>query len=138
MPLSVYCGKKEIMEKLSDTIVSSTYGGETLSLAAAKAALQTYRDYDVIGHIWTKAERLVRGMNALLRKRGIPMEYKGLWPCAALTPAAEAPKDLPDRFHRAAYRHGVSFYFVNYVNFSHQDSDIDETLERMEKALSAL
>ena len=138
MPLSVYCGNAEIMEKLSEVIVSSTYGGEALSLAAAKATLETYRDHNVIGHIWAEGERIVRGLNAMLRKRGLPMQYEGLWPCAALSPAPDAPKNLPDRYYRAAYRNGVSFYHYIYPTFSHQDADIDETLERMEKAVSTL
>jgi len=38
MPLSAYVGKREIMQQMDKVTVSSTYGGESLSLAAAKAA----------------------------------------------------------------------------------------------------
>ena len=40
--------------------------------------------------------------------------------------------------YRAAYRHGVSLYSIPYVTFSHQDSDLDETLERLAKAVKEL
>ena len=43
-----------------------------------------------------------------------------------------------ERFFRASYANGVSFYNMAYPNFSHQDADIDETLERVERGLAAL
>ena len=51
MPLSVYLGRKECMDILDECIISSTYGGETLSLAAAKATISTYLDEKVIDHL---------------------------------------------------------------------------------------
>lgn len=138
MPLSVYCGKAEIMDKLDKAIVSSTYGGEALSLAAAKATITTYRTQDVIQHIWEKAERLWTGTNDLFATHAIAAEMKGLWPCAAIVFSPDAPEGLRERFYRAAYRSGVSLYDLSYVNFSHHDSDIAETLERMDRALREL
>ena len=61
MPLSVYCGKADVMDRLSEAIVSSTYGGEALSLAAAKATITTYRNENVIAHFWRMGERLTTG-----------------------------------------------------------------------------
>ncbi|MBU4200651.1 MAG: aminotransferase class III-fold pyridoxal phosphate-dependent enzyme [Verrucomicrobia bacterium] len=138
MPLSVYCGRAEIMDKLKTVIVSSTYGGESLSLAAAKAAITTYRTRNVIGHIWAKAETLWRGVNALFQQHGISAELVGYWPCPLINFAPDASPDLSQQFFRAAYRHGVSLFSVPYVNFSHQDTDIAETLERLEKAIREL
>jgi len=138
MPLSVYCGKAEIMEKLDKVIVSSTYGGETLSLASAKAAIHTYRSRNVIDHLWKMGERLDDGLNALFRKYGLPAEMRGFPPCAAISLAKDAPAGLSEKFYRAAYRNGVSLYGVPYVNFSHQETDIAETLERLENGLREL
>ena len=138
MPLGVYCGKAEVMEKLDKAIVSSTYGGETLSLAAARAAIRTYQTRPVVEHIWRLAERVWSGLDDLFKRHGVPARMKGLWPCIAITFDPGAPDELEARFYRAAYRHGVSLYQIPYVTFSHQDSDIDETLERMEKAVKEL
>jgi glutamate-1-semialdehyde 2,1-aminomutase len=138
MPLSVYCGKAEVMDKLDRAIVSSTYGGEALSLAAAKACIETYRSEPVIEHIWRQSERVWSGLDGLLQERGVPARVQGLWPCPAITFGPDAPEGLEDRFYRAAYAHGVSLYHVSYVTYSHQDSDIDETLERLQKAVKEL
>ena len=138
MPLSAYCGRAEIMDGLDRAIVSSTYGGEALSLAAAKATIATYRERNVVAHLWSKGEALWRGGNALFRRHGIPARVAGFWPCPAFSFAPEAPAELPDRFYRAAYGCGVSLYQTSYVSFSHQDSDIAETLERLERSLREL
>ena len=134
MPLSVYCGQAGIMDKLDTATVSSTYGGEALSLAAAKATLLTYQTQPVIAHIWQKAERVWSGFNNLFTQYGIPGKLLGLWPCIAITFDGSAPTDLPERFYRAAYRNGISLYNIPYVTFSHQDADIAETrMERLER-----
>ncbi|MDD5677889.1 MAG: aminotransferase class III-fold pyridoxal phosphate-dependent enzyme [Kiritimatiellae bacterium] len=138
MPLSVYCGKAEIMDKLDKAIVSSTYGGETLSLAAAKVTLETYKEKNVVAHLWRMGEQFCSGLNSLFQKHSLAMEIKGFPVCPIITFEPNAPKDLCERFFRSAYRHGVSLYNVPYVNFSHQESDICETLERLEEAIKSL
>jgi glutamate-1-semialdehyde 2,1-aminomutase len=52
MPIAMLVGPKKHMKHFDKVFFSSTYGGETLSLAAAKAGLQFHRDNDVIGHLW--------------------------------------------------------------------------------------
>jgi glutamate-1-semialdehyde 2,1-aminomutase len=138
LPLSVYCGRAEIMDKLKAVAVTSTLGGETLSLAAAKAVITTYRTKPVICHLWQKGETLWRGVNALFRQHQVPAELAGYWPCPMIRFAPEAPQGFAERFYRAAYRHGVSLYSISYVNFSHQDKDIAETLERLTQGIHEL
>ncbi|MCC6442200.1 MAG: aminotransferase class III-fold pyridoxal phosphate-dependent enzyme [Armatimonadetes bacterium] len=134
MPLAAYVGKREVMEQMEKVPISSTFGGDTLSLAASKAALSAYRNRDVIGHLWRQGETLWAGANNMFRSKGLPIEAQGFWPCPQIVFLTDAPEGLYERFYRAAYRNGVSLYDVSYVNFSHQDKDIAETLERLEKA----
>jgi glutamate-1-semialdehyde 2,1-aminomutase len=138
MPLSVYCGRKEVMAGFEKVVVTSTMGGETLSLAAAKAALATYRDCDVIGHLRTQGQRMWGGLNGLFGRHGIPAGMRGLWPCPQLVFEPDADKDLAERFFRAAYRSGVCLFGVGYVNFGHAGKDIDEALSRLEDALKQI
>lgn len=91
-----------------------------------------------MAHLWSKGEALWRGVNTLFEQHGVPARAVGFWPCPAFSFAPEAPAGLPDRFYGAAYRCGLSLYQVSYVSFSHQDSDIAETLERLERGLREL
>ncbi len=141
MPLSVYCGRREIMalcDRGGRTSISSTYGGESLSLAAARAVIGVYRTQDVIGHLWRQGEAMWGGLTGLFRERSIPLTLKGFWTCPQFVPEPGAPADLLPRFLRAACRHGVTLYTVPYVNFSHGDADIAEALDRLAKAVRDL
>ena len=138
MPLSVYCGKREVMQGANEAVISSTYGGETLSLAAAKAAITTYRAEDVIGHLWRMAEKMVGGCNDLFAKYGFPVELKGLGPAATFHPGPALPADFQEQLFRAAYRNGVSLYGLPYVTYSHAEADIDEALDRLDRALAEI
>ena len=139
MPLSVYCGRRDILRLCEKGVfITSTLGGETLSLAAARAVFQFMEDHDVIGHLWRQGEAMWSGLNKMFAERGIPAEMKGAWPCVTLVTAKDAPPKLADNLHRAAFKHGISLGPVCYVNYSHSDQDIAEALERMERALKEL
>ncbi|NOY81688.1 MAG: aminotransferase class III-fold pyridoxal phosphate-dependent enzyme [Kiritimatiellaeota bacterium] len=140
MPLSVYTGAAGVMDacRPDGVIISSTYGGETLSLAAARATLRVYREQGVIQHLWRQGERMWSGLNGLFETHGLPMEMVGMWPCPQLVVRGDGPAQLRERFLRAAFRHGVSLYNVSYVNFSHSATDVDEALDRLNTALADL
>ncbi|HLS64280.1 MAG TPA: aminotransferase class III-fold pyridoxal phosphate-dependent enzyme [Ruania sp.] len=135
MPIAVYAGRREVMAACGPgrVVVSSTFGGETLSLAAAAACLDTYTNADVVGHLWRQGTALQDGLNSIFRDRGVPLALTGLPPCPAFTSTGEQP-DLLDLFFRASYRYGVSLGQVPYVNYSHTEADITETLQRLDRA----
>ncbi len=136
MPLSVYAGRREVMESCGPgrVVVSSTFGGETLSLAAARAAMEVYATGDVVGHLWRQGERLWSAVGGLFADHGLPLAIRGLVPCPTFVAEPDAPVEALDLFFRGAYRHGVSLYNVSYVNYSHTDADLDETLSRLDRA----
>jgi glutamate-1-semialdehyde 2,1-aminomutase len=138
MPLSAYVGRAKYMEKLNTVSVSSTYGGETLSLAAARAVIDFYRKHDVIGHLWRMGEIFWAGFAALIEKYGIPAEIRGMPPVSFIYFNEDATPALIDNFYRNIYRNGVSLYRGGYISYSHQPEDIEEALERIERGLKSL
>lgn len=134
MPLAVYCGRRDVLGVLDrgEVVVTSTYGGETLSLAAASATMTALRDRDVIGRLFESGTRLQDGMNALFVEAGSDIRLVGHPAC----PQFVGPDDAIRAFLRAAFRSGLSFYRVVYVNAAHTDDDIDETLGRVAVALT--
>ena len=140
MPLSVYAGSREVMATCERPgfSISSTYGGETLSLAACRATIETCRRCDVAGHIRETGTYLWGSLNARFRDAGVPLELLGHPACPTFRARPDAPAGLLPDFFRAAYRHGVSLYNVSYVNFSHKRADCDETLTRLDEAIAEL
>ncbi len=138
MPLAAYVGRADIMEGVYKAIVSSTYGGEALSLAAAKACIEVYRDEPVIEHLRTMGIALAEGVNSLFQQHGVALEAVGYDASPTFVTKEDARSDLMDDFMRAAYAHGVSFYTQAYPTFSHTEADVAETLERLDTALQTV
>lgn len=136
MPLSVYAGTREVMKtcEMPGFSISSTYGGETLSLAACRAVMQVHAKHDVIGHIWNEGNFLWDNVNKIFEQKNIPIRMEGIAPCKSIEVQAGAPADTYANFMRAAYRNGVSLYGVSYTNFSHKHDDILEVIQRLSKA----
>ncbi|MFK3677145.1 aminotransferase class III-fold pyridoxal phosphate-dependent enzyme [Microbacterium sp. NPDC090218] len=128
MPLAVYCGRREVLGVLDrgEVVVTSTYGGETLSLAAATATMTAIRDRGVIARLHASGTRLQDGLNALFAEAGSGLRLVGHPAC----PQFVGPDEELQAFLRAAFRNGLSFYRVAYVNAAHTEADIDETLRR--------
>lgn len=137
MPLSVYAGSREIMATCERRgfSISSTYGGETLSLAACKATIETFRSFDVSGHIREHGAYLWGKVNRRFKAAGVPLALEGAPACPMFVQGSSARPGLLSDFFRAAYRHGVSLYNVSYVNFSHKTDDCDEAYERICRAI---
>lgn len=70
-PLSAIGGRADIMKLMEEVYFSFTYGGETLSLAAALAALNKLQTHDVIDHITVKGQRLLDEVNASITSYGL-------------------------------------------------------------------
>ncbi len=138
MPLSVYLGKKEYMQVLDTATVSSTYGGETLSLAAAKTTIDIYKNRNVIEHLWQAGKKLKTAIEQIFTDKGLGIELPGLPPCSRFQLKSGENTDTLNRFFREAFKNGISLAQMLYVNFSHTAVDLDETADKLEKAVKNL
>ena len=67
MPISALVGRKEIMSKSQEIFYSLTFGGETLSLAAAKATLEVIDEEDVPNVIESNGQFLLDELDKIIR-----------------------------------------------------------------------
>lgn len=135
MPLSAYLGRKDLLDSAPEIAISSTYGGETLSLAAAKATVEFYHKNRVIDYLWKIGKKTCDGIKGLFKKYDIQADLLGFPVCAAFSFASREQGDL---FYKLCYKNGVSFYSFLYVNYSHKEKDIDEVLTRVERAIKEM
>ena len=70
MPLAALAGRREVMQRMEDIMISTTFGGETLSLAAAKVTVETMRDKKTIQHCWNMGGLLIKGLSDIGYKVG--------------------------------------------------------------------
>lgn len=84
MPLACVAGRADVMSTMQDRLISITYGGESLSLAAAVACIQTLRAENVPGYLWELGSRLRVGLNQAAAVAGIPFVCGGIDPMTTM------------------------------------------------------
>jgi glutamate-1-semialdehyde 2,1-aminomutase/spore coat polysaccharide biosynthesis protein SpsF len=71
MPIAVIAGSWEVMRQFEAVLFSGTYGGETLSLAAARAVLDVVAHTDVLAEIEATGRALQSGMRASVERHNV-------------------------------------------------------------------
>ena len=84
MPISAVVGQASIMRGMEDIFFSATFGGETLSIAAALATIDKLERSNVVSRLWHRGEVLRDGANRLLDCKGfgdcLQFRGDGWWP----------------------------------------------------------
>ncbi|MBI4658312.1 MAG: aminotransferase class III-fold pyridoxal phosphate-dependent enzyme, partial [Verrucomicrobia bacterium] len=132
-PIAAIAGRREVMELFDEIFFSFTFGGETLSLAAAKATITEMKNKNVIGHLFEQGRRLRDGYNVLAREYGIERHTA----CAGLGPRTSTSfKDdsgatwleLKSLFQQECLKRGVLFLGGHNMSYGHSNADVDQTL----------
>jgi glutamate-1-semialdehyde 2,1-aminomutase len=135
VPLSAYMGRRDVMEKVREVVISSTFGGDTLGLAAARAVLDIYAREDVIGTLWERGRQLHEGIHVMANTHAVPISIAGVAPVGQLQlPSPEARL----AFEGQCLRRGVIPFSVLYTCFAHTPADIEAALVAMGEALVAV
>lgn len=141
MPLAAIAGRAEVMRRVETLVISTTYGGEILSLAAALATLRVMREERVHERLWQLGERLMAGVNRVAAAAGVAAEMTGHAPMAQLRFDEPDPARL-DRlwtsFIAACAERGVltgrgRLWFIVYA---HTVREIDRAVEVCAAALA--
>jgi len=135
-PLSVVCGKKEIMDVLEgDCFVSSTFGGELLSIAAALETLRILKEENAINHIWEMGTHIREQFNIISRELWLSSKCVG-YPCRTmfLFPSG----DHKSLFWQECIKRGVLFGYAQFISFSHGDYEINYTIDVMWEAMKVV
>ncbi len=139
LPLAAVVGSRELMGEFDDIFVSSTFGGDTLALAACLATLDEYGRRPVIARLWRVGRRFQEGFTAIAARLGVPARSIGypVHPKIVIDhPSPETERLLVSLFLQETARRGVIFHFAGFnVSFSHADADVDESLQACEEAL---
>jgi len=132
MPISVVCGRREVMVALEgDCFVSSTFGGELASIAAALATIKVLQTQPVIDHIWEMGEKLKWEFNRLWASDHEEVKCIGYPPRTFFKFPTEAHKSL---FWQECLRMGVFFGYAQFVSYAHDHGALNTTIQAMKYA----
>lgn len=142
MPLSILTGKKEIMELLNnDVFFFTTFGGEALSLAAAKATINELKEKNVINHLNHFGSILKDGYNQTAKileieyTKAIGYPYRTM---VTFDQTAGNPLILKSIVQQEMIKRGVLWAGFHNMSYSHSESDINHTLKAYKEVLSIL
>lgn len=144
MPLSVLTGKKEIMSLLDkDVFFFNTFGGETLSLAAAKATINEMIEKNVQTYLAKQGNKLKAGYNSIAEKLGLNYTKCSGYDCRTIiTYDAEKsgcnPLEMKSLVQQEMIKRGILWSGFHNISFSHSDDDINYTLKAYEDVLPIL
>ena len=142
MPLAALTGRRDIMTLLDkDVFFFTTFGGEALSLAAAKATIEEMRDKKVQSRLFELGKKLKDGYNDLAGEFGMPYTRCSGYDCRTIVlfdSTAGNPLEMKSLVQQEMVKRGVLWSGFHNVSFSHTDEDISYTLDVYREVLKIL
>jgi glutamate-1-semialdehyde 2,1-aminomutase len=136
-PLAAFGGKREFMQPLEHVIITTTYAGETFSLAAALATLKVMDSEPVHEHIWSQGQKIIDGFDQMSADLGMNWKSFGLAPAAQFHFSDNEHENLTLRnaFFKKLFEQGIFAARPFLINYSHDDAAIEETLVAFKNAM---
>jgi glutamate-1-semialdehyde 2,1-aminomutase len=144
--ISALVGKKEFMElgglfhaKERVFLLSTTYGAENHSLAAALETLKIYEEQPVIEHLYRQGGRLVEGIDRAVKENNLDGYFGTMGkPCNLLYFTRDQDKQPSQPFRTLFLQETIKRGLIMpslVVSYSHSDQDIERTLQAIFEAL---
>ncbi len=142
MPLSVLSGRSDIMKLLDDDVFFfTTFGGETLSLAAARATLHEMQVRPVLSHMAEQGRKLREGYNEIAGRAGLDYTRCQGFDARSMVQfdATRVPPLLARSFvQQEMLTHGVLWSGFHNMSYSHTDEDVGIVIDAYEDILPRL
>lgn len=142
MPLSAVVGSRQVMSIFDEVFFSGTFGGETLSLAAADATMRQLVRDDVMTHIASYGSRLLVGFQALIDEHGLTEDLLllGFPERSVLSfPNADEREVRVRRsfFMQECVRRGLLYFGSHLPTAAHGDEELSFTLGTLAEVVPA-
>ena len=132
-PLSAVVGSNEIMKTVEDIFFSGTFGGETLSLAAASAVIDKYQQKPVIDHFFKMGTYLLEHLNKIIDDNNLSSIF---WtsghPSWSFLHIKKQVKyndfEIKTFFFQEMFKRGVLALGSHNISFSHSKKEIDKLI----------
>ncbi|CAN7157046.1 aminotransferase class III-fold pyridoxal phosphate-dependent enzyme [Paenibacillus sp. LjRoot56] len=132
-PLSAVVGKAEIMRLMEEIFFSFTFGGETLSLAAAKATMSKMQSQPIVETIHNQGRKLLSGIQNLINKHELSdvLSIAGHPSWLFLTfkdQSTYSQWELKTLYFQEMFSHGFLTTGTFNMSYAHTDQDISDLL----------
>jgi glutamate-1-semialdehyde aminotransferase len=139
MPISALTGRKDVMRLFDkDVFFFTTFGGEALSLAAAKATIQELRDKQVPAALAKQGKKLKDGYVAIARELDATWTNASGFDCRSImtfAPKKASPLEVKSLVQQEMIARGVLWGGFHNMSFSHSDADVEHILAAYREVL---
>ena len=142
MPISILAGRKDVMKVLEkDVFFFTTFGGEALSLAAAKATINELKKRKVPAYLARQGKKLKDGYNQITEKFGMNYTKCVGYECRSMITFDNSvgnPLEMKSLVQQEMIKRGILWGGFHNMSFSHSNEDIKYTLKVYKEVLSIL
>jgi glutamate-1-semialdehyde aminotransferase len=141
--ISAVCGRRDIMNLIDtgEAFISTTFGGETLSIAAALATIEILEQPGTYEHIWGMGQRMLDGLQQAINFYGLSdcISTVGMPPHCGLKFSDIGKLDYLDLlsvYEEKMLNSGIIVSDTGFVSLSHSKDDIDYFILSAGKAMA--
>ena len=143
MSISALVGKRKYMKKVEDIFYSFTFGGETLSLAAAMATIKEMEKKKVIDYLWRVGSYLQKETRKIIKANGlddlVKLSGKPCWQLFQVSPTKKySHLEIESFIQQELISCGILWEGSHNLSFSHSQKDIDKLLASYRKIMPRL
>ena len=144
MPLGVLVGQSKYMKEFDKVFLSSTYAPEALTLAAASANIDFYKEHNVIDAIWEKGRYVRDGFDSVIEKHAVSKNVSlAGYPVRLMvnTHSEDGIQDpkLATLYQQEMFKNGIlCFSGVLMLSYSHSKEDLDILIDAFDNSCKVI
>jgi glutamate-1-semialdehyde 2,1-aminomutase len=141
-PVSAIAGRREVMKLMEEIFFSFTFGGEALSLAAAKATLTKLKTVPVADALAARGTQLLEGASEIIANSGLE-EVFGVsghpsWSFLNIREAhGHSPFEIKTFLMQELHQRGFLSVGTHNISYAHTDEDIRSLIGAYAEVLPA-
>ena len=142
-PLSAIAGRRDVMKFFEEIFFSFTMGGETLSLAAAKATLVKLQREPVTARLAATGRRIMEGVDELIDRhklrRRLSLTGHPSWNFLNINEGeGGSPLEVKTLLMQELFQRGILCCGAHNVCYAHSSSDVAQLLQAYDEALGVV
>lgn len=142
-PVSAVAGRADVMKEMEEVFFSSTFGGETLSLAAALATMNKLTREPVIETMTQRGQQIQEGLRARIKSHGVG-EFMGVeghptWSFVTIKDHGTSTSwQIKTLFFQEVFARGVLTNGSHNLSYSHSEDDVKKLMAVYDEVLPIL
>ncbi len=139
-PVSAVAGRAQIMHEMEEIFFSFTFGGEALSLAAAKATLTKLKSQPVVKRLKQLGNQLITGARTVIERHGLSGLFSisghPTWTFLNFTETSRfSIPEIKTLWLQELFERGFLSIGTHNLSYAHTEADVDKLISAYDEIL---